>query len=183
MRRYGLLHESEDALLAVDSEVRLAFNSKAEREKYEAEARQRLGLSPTARFPRKLDALGVLRDGDLALVEVKQEREGLVDAVTQTAAHMLRFSELRQEPTLSSVVNEMITQKASCGLLPSNVTLRAAPPLRLFPIIAAPDARTDWLERWREQVCPRLEGYHGLLDALRLWRVSEEGEILEEGRP
>lgn len=180
MRLYGLRHEDGLPLLAVDSEVRLGFDNQAASNAFRDTVRGRLGAGE--RIPSKLDALGVLPDGQPALVEVKKLGGDIHSACYQLATYTMFFEALHGSGhDLADVTSGMVTQKQSVGLIPP-----AAPPpvlsTRPVPIIAAPDHRSDWLEKWRDATVARLN-YGDLLTDLRFWRLSEDGEILEQAVP
>jgi hypothetical protein len=183
LRRYGLRHRPDDPLLAVDSEVRVGFPSQPDCRRFEAELRARLAPSRDG-LPKKLDALGVLADGGLALIEVKDavvDGGDLTAAVRQVAGHVFTFARLRAAPgaeTHRSLVR-MIEQKVSTRLLGAHA-LGVAREARLVPVVAAPDTRPDWLRAWRDATAPARAAHRALLDDLRFWRLSPIGEVLEE---
>jgi hypothetical protein len=182
MRRYSLNHTTGDPILALDSEIRLAFASVAARNAHEMRAREILevGLAP---MPRKLDVLGVLPTGDLSLVEVKKDQGDLAKAALQLAAHALLFAAVSQQPTLSAVLTAMIKEKILCGLLPPGAFSQVKENSKFVLTIAAPDRRGDWLSHWKRQLDPVLGRHPNLLNELRLWRLSHDGRIEEERRP
>ena len=90
MRRYGHGWREGDPILLVDSELQIGFDDTSEKEAFNAELRRRLGLSRSRPLPTKLDALGVLPTGDVALVEVKKARGDISQALLQAAVHMAR---------------------------------------------------------------------------------------------
>ena len=69
MRRYGYGWRSGDPLVVIDSEVQIGFRDRPRRDADDAETREQLRLSCWETIPRKLDALGVLAAGDLALAK------------------------------------------------------------------------------------------------------------------
>jgi hypothetical protein len=184
MRRYGLDHQRGDPFLALDSEVRIGFGSTRERGDFEAELLGRLGPGMRGGLPRKLDALGMLPGGDVALVEIKAEGGGLDRAAAQVAAHVFAFGMLAQQAQydLGAVLSLLARQKAAVGLLPPGTTVANGAP-GIVPVIAAPDAKGDWLERWEDELSPACNAHPELLRGLKLWRLSPEGEVLEERIP
>ena len=180
MRTYGLDHAEGAPLLAVDSEVRLGFDDQSAADAFRHTVRARLGSGE--RIPSKLDALGVLPDGRPALVEVKKPGGDIESACYQLATYMMFFEALAATGhDLQSVLEGTIAQKQAVGLIPETAP-RAITSSRPVPVIAAPDHRPDWRERWVAQTAAR-EGYGDLLDDLRFWRLSEDGVVLEEGAP
>ncbi len=183
MRRYGPAHHAGDPLLAVDSEVRVGFGSMAERNAFENDLRARLGLTDQTNLPKKLDTLGILTDGSIGLVEVKEERGNVTRAAVQAAAHVHTFGQLiRQDGyDLVDVLTGMAMQKESVGLLPAQPTISPHP--QLVPIIAAPDERTDWFDRWRRDTEAFRTAQPDLLHGVRFWRLSKTGDVLDERHP
>lgn len=190
MRRYGLRYEVGDPLLAVDSEAVIGFRSdparglasgSAARAAHQAAARVAVGLPKGQQQPKKLDTIGVLPNGDIALVEVKDKGGDLVRAAWQVAVHAYNFSTLmaQEDRGLVEVIEGMIAQKVALGLIPPVKHPRVAP--KLIPIIAAPDDDPAWASRW-------VAGLEGItppyLEGLRLWRLSKDGVIeAEQARP
>lgn len=189
MRRYALDHRAGDPFLAGDSEVRLGFRASAEhatgtarRTAHEQQLREVLQLPTGADLPRKLDAIGVLPGGEIALVEVKDEHGDIGRAAWQAVAHVHTFTALMAQPDydLLAVLNGMIDQKATCGLLPAGTTVRAMK-RDLVPVVAAPDSRPDWRTVWMDQAGPVLDRRAGLAGC-RFWRLSPDGVIKDEFR-
>lgn len=187
MRRYGIDFRADDPFVAVDSEVAFGFRpddnyptGTAHKESYKATAAGVRGLPAGVSPLRKLDALGVLPNGDVAVVEVKGPGGDLAEAARQAAAHVYNLGKLMQASgvDLAAVLNRMAAQKAQLGLVPRGTYLAARHP-RLVPIIAAPDTDADWSTRWTAAVDP-VRKTSSYLDGLRLWRLSETGTILEE---
>jgi len=94
MRRYGIGHMPTDPVLVVDSEVQVGFGLIAERVQFERTLRIRLCLSQADVLPRKLDALGILVDGNIGVIEVKREQGDLHRAAVQAAAHICTLKQL-----------------------------------------------------------------------------------------
>lgn len=183
MRRYGLRHVPGDPLVAVDSEVQLGFASTVERTQFEEELRARFHLTKGG-IPRKLDMIGLLPSGDIALVEIKEEKGDIVRAAVQVGAHMTAMSRLRLQEgnDLHEVLNGTVSQKVKVGLIPETSMPVTTPGSKLVPIIAAPVATGDttWAERWLRATASVRLAHPGLIDGLRLWRLSSSGEVLEE---
>ena len=188
MRRYGLDHRAGDPLLAVDSEIQVGFRGEgassgtALRNRFVAELSQAIDLPGRANSPRKHDTLGILSGGEIALIEVKDERGDIVRAVYQAAAFVYRLNALLAQPSydLSDVVTGMVAQKVGAGLIPPGTMAVVASPLRLVPIVAAPDARPDWANIWRSQSAKVRQQASNHLNGLRFWRLSPSGEVVDE---
>ena len=73
--RYGHSWRADDPLVLLDSEAQIGFSSRLRRGTADAAIRRRLQLRDSESIPRKLDALGVLPTGNLAVVEVKDTGE------------------------------------------------------------------------------------------------------------
>ena len=180
VRRYGLDHRQDDLFLAVDKEIRVGFAAKAETDAFTAELRDRFGNAH-----RELDSLGVLADGDIAVGELKKEKESIEVAAVQAATHVLTFQRLVAEQRahdaafdLGGTLNKLIEQKVAVGLLPEHA-VRAKPGAALVPVIAAPDGAPGWKARWRSGLQRALAGHGDLLVGLQLWRLSPDGEIVD----
>jgi hypothetical protein len=186
LRRYGLDCRSGDPFTAVDSEVRVAFNSQVERDAFERQQRTDLVIGDREEIPKKLDVLGLLLDGNVGVIELKAEGEDMRRAAIQAAAHVYVFRAMlaqRGPGYVAAVVDGMLKQKAEVGLLGS----AKPPPLQatpsFVPVIAAPDAGPGWRDAWLRELAPVQTSVGDRLDALRLWRVSDHGEILEDVAP
>lgn len=191
MRRYGLHHQPEDPIVAIDSEVRVGFRA-AEglsgsvwRSRHEDDLRAAIGLPKRDSVPRKLDTIGLLSGGEVALVEVKAEGGDIIRAVYQAAAHTLTFEKLvEQNPGLfAEVLDGMVEQKAQAELLPATGLLQVKEPIEFIPVVAAPDARPDWAQIWSRDSKAVRQLIGPLLDDLRFWRLSTDGLLLEEFSP
>lgn len=188
MRRYGLDFQRGDPFLAIDSEIAFGFrgdddysNGTEHKDAYKADARKDPELPAGTSPLRKLDALGALPDGDVAVVEVKDAGGDLAEATRQAAAHVYNLRKLMQAGVgLAGVLNRMVAQKADLGLV-SRVTYTSADEPRLVPVVAAPDTHPDWIARWTAAIDP-VRKRTCYLDGLRLWRLSATGTILEEQR-
>jgi hypothetical protein len=189
MRRYGMAFQAGDRFLAVDSEIAFGFrgddnysNGTEHKADYKADAGKDSDLPAGISPLRKLDALGVLPDGDVAVVEVKDAGGNLAEAARQATAHVYNLRQLMQSGgDLASVLNRMIAQKVELGLV-SKVTYTSASKPKLVPVVAAPDPAPDWTDRWTAAVAP-VRKRTCYLDGLRFWRLSTTGTILEEHRP
>jgi hypothetical protein len=180
MRRYGLDWSGDDPLLAVDSEARIGFGSRAEASAFYDANRRSLELPDRERMPMKLDTVGLLDDGRVALVELKDEGGDLERALVQIAAQTLAFRQLTAQPDydLAEVLVGLATQKSEVGLI-----RRAAPQARadeLVPVVAAPGDGGDWVVEWRQALSRVTRPVADVLVELRLFRLSTAGEILEE---
>lgn len=191
MRSYGLNATHDDPLLAVDSEIVIGFraddnynNGTAHKRACTARLRAEVGLPARAQLPRKLDTIGVLPDGNVALVEVKDENGDILRAVHQAAVHVHRFRALATQAgyDLAANINGMIEQKVSVGLLPAGLSHRVRDDLRLVPVVAAPDGDADWKDRWWGKTRTFVEA-SPLLRGLRFWRLTPTGEVVEEYIP
>jgi hypothetical protein len=184
MRRYGLDFVGGDPFVVVDSEVRAGFDSTSEQGAFRQQERSALGI-PDGDFPSKLDAAVVLKSGALGLVEVKAKGEDLRRAALQAAVHVGVFRELRDQRGpryLVEVINGMLEQKARVGMLGHGRFPRLREDAPLVPILAAPEpaSNTGWADLWRKEVSSILETAGPRLAGLRLWRLSAEGELLED---
>lgn len=183
MRRYGMGHRTGDPLLAVDSEVQAGFGSDLERRDFDNGLRAQLQLADNDTVHRKLDAIGILAEGDIGLVEVKAPGGDLVCAVVQAAVHVQRLQRLNsnQADGLPKILAGMAVQKVGVGLLPSVPHLVSEP--KLVPIVAAPDEREDWFAIWKRETQLVRKTHKDLLVGLRFWRLDKYGELQEEQRP
>ena len=190
MRRFGLFHRPNDPLIAVDSEVRIGFVSKLEQKKHKKQKKTDI---PGTGEHIKLDTLGVLPTGALALIEVKDEVKGkgkggdILCALEQVAVHVYRFNKLiSPDYDIHSQVKGMIEQKVLVGLLPSSASGVLSDEPKLIPVIAAPDKRPDWAAHWRTTLMEALQQtpeFKPLLHDLRFWCLSPEGDLMEEVIP
>jgi hypothetical protein len=171
-RRYGLFWKPSDPVLILDTESRVGFSSQQEQDSFKA----RLGQGTD--WSNQMDALGLLTDNSLALVEVKESSISLISAAQQLLCYHALFTEALANGSLSpSAVQGWIKRKQDVGLLP-----KAVYPLHhrvLTPVIAIPDPNPSWLSNWRTQLDPLSQQYPQLT-GLRLWRLSANGEILQE---
>jgi hypothetical protein len=181
VRRYGLDHQVSDCFLALDKEVRVGFAAKAETATFESELCQRFGKAH-----RELDSIGVLAAGNVALVELKKEKESMEVAAIQAATHVFTFRRLTNEQEqreqsldLGRTIKLLVEQKKSVGLLPEHA-FEASAGAALVPVIAAPDTRRDWETQWRLGLRQVMERHGNLLAGLRLWKLSSEGVIEED---
>lgn len=181
VRRYGLNHRADDPFVAVDKEIRVGFSAKTETAAFESGIRHRFG-----EVHRELDSLGILARGDIALIELKKEKESIETGAMQAATHVLTFQTLlaAQQQTnaafdLAATINVLLEQKVLVDLLPEHAC-RGRPHAQLVPVIAAPDRRTDWQTVWTAELQPVRVRHGDLLSDLRLWRLSDDGEVVEE---
>jgi hypothetical protein len=201
MRRFGLFHRPNDPLIAVDSEIEIGFRpDKNGPYKTGTEHKNEDKLDLERAIPslkenhKKLDTVGVLPTGDLALIEVKDEVTGkmkggdILCALEQLAVHVYRFNKLISTPgyDIGTQVKGMIAQKGLVGLLPSSASGILSDGPKLIPVIAAPDKRAEWAAHWTKtlmdavQQAPELKP---LLHDLRFWCLSPEGDSMEEVIP
>ena len=181
LRRYGHGWRTGDPLVVIDSEAQIGFSSRVRCAADDAEIRRRLQLRDSESVPRKLDALGVLPTGDLAVVEVKDAGGSIVRALTQAAVHAVRFSDLLAGGALRGSVQSMIEQKAATGVIPPECPrLREVP--RIVPCIAAPDTSTDWPANWREAVDDCSAELAAAVPKLLFMRLNTDGRILKVER-
>jgi len=191
MRRYGMFYRAGDPLLAVDSEVRIGFR-KDERyssggkhqEVHKRDLEKALGLSGQ-RGHTKLDVLGILPSGELALIEVKDEGGDIREAARQLAAHLYTFGMLwRQDgDKLAEAVNSLAAQKIQCGLIPAAGSTPLATRKEMIAVIAAPDGRLNWKRIWEAQVVDAIKHVPDLLFKVRFWLLSSSGDVVEEHQP
>lgn len=182
MRRYGPLAATRPPLLALDSEVVIGFFSSQDQRQFNADLRGVLGLPVREALPRKLDLLALDEAGSLLLVEVKADATGLARAAWQAAAHVARFQALlaAQPDWYPAVPAGLASQRAQTGLLGQATPPPLPSPPELVPVIAAPSADPHWQRAWKAEIAPVLAAAGPWLSALRLWRLSGSGELLEE---
>lgn len=178
VRRYGLDHRGTDLFVAVDKEVKVGFAAKAETNAFEDELRQRFGKPH-----RELDSIGVLADGNIAVVELKKGTESVEGAADQAATHVHTFQRLvvehlERDPGfhLGATINRLIEQKVAVGLLPPHA-FKAKEDATVVPVIAAPDGRSGWETAWKSGLSRAMEKHGDLLGGLRLWKLSGDGVI------
>lgn len=181
-RRYTS-NRSDDEPLVVDSEIQVGHAGGAGRtgtdvrettmELRRAEHPLFAGSAPT---PTKLDALAILQTGALAVIELKKDRGDLRQAAVQAAGHMFTLPRLGE--VLTAGVDRLVAQKAECRLFGGRLPRRSA--TGLIPVIAAPDSDPDWAARWRRDTADIRSEAPQLLAGLRLWRLSNTGEIAED---
>ena len=181
VRRYGHSWRAGDPMVVIDSEARIGFRSPERRTADDTAIRQRLHLRHSESIPRKLDALGVLPTGDLALLEIKGTRGSIERAVIQAAVHTVRFSRLMAGGNLRNVIQAMIEQKTAAGLIPPGCPGLGETP-RIVPCIAAPHPSCNWPARWRASVDACGAELAGVLPELMLVRLHPDGCILEVQR-
>ena len=181
MRRYSLHHRKDDPVVAVDCEVKVGFDSKKQRQAYVDAATRDPGRSHPDSPLRKLDAIGILREGEVALIEVKKEGGGLATAARQVEDHVFNFTRLLDERhDLAGMLDCMVEQKQGLGWVSDGASSAPTSPL-LVPIVAAPDHQADWVSRWSSKIAPVANASDYLGD-LRFWRLSNDGEVVEEYR-
>ena len=181
LRRYGPFSDSTSPLWAVDSESRIGYDSRPERRLREAALRSHIGLGQRESMPRKLDTLGILADGNAAVVELKDATGDLERAVTQAACRVARFRELREREgyDLRDVIMGQARQRARVGLLSDQFPAMPAA-FQLVPIVAAPVASVAWVSEWLAETTGVRARLAGSLEGLRFWRLSSDGALLEE---
>jgi hypothetical protein len=181
MRRYSLHAAPNDQWLAIDREVVIGHDTQAARDDMDRLIRARLRIGEEANH-RELDALGILRDGRVALVELKAGAgvSDLQTAAFQAASHVIRFQHLSTVvPEWRVRFWELAQQKVSVALIPPT----PLPPISgeaPVPIIAALDSRAEWKSIWREAIRDARARAGSLLDGLKMWRLAENGEVAEE---
>lgn len=187
MRRYGHDWRSGDPLLLFDSEARVGFSAQGRitgserRRADDPQTRKQLLLDASVPMPTKLDALGILPSGDLALVEVK-DAEGDIDrAIVQAAVHVVRYSRLMLDGQLRQTLQTMIDQKAATGVIPRACPRPAQAP-RIVPCVAAPDDSGDWPASWRRAFGKCGGKLRTVLANLLFIRIDADGRILELSR-
>jgi len=176
VRRYS---SEVGPVLPVDKETKVGFDTRRDTQAFASELKARFG-----KVHRELDLLGVLADGRIALIELKKESEPLRVAAVQVATHVHTFRRLARQhgaTALPRVVDAVVAQKRTLGLLPPAPTRSAR--TVVVPVIAAPDQRADWQTRWRSAVHATRLHHRDLLDGLQLWRLSDDGHILDVVSP
>ena len=176
MRRYGHGWQRGDPILVLDSEAQIGFSNRCERAKYKAELLKQFRFSHPASVPTKLDAMGVLPGGDLALIEVKEEDGDINDAARQIAVHMARFSSLFAEDSFKEALRTVLEQKRATDVLPKGSPIIGQAP-RLIPWIAAPDEAPDWPSAWEKAVSSHGANFAPYLQELTLVRLDTSGQI------
>lgn len=192
LRRYGVFFREGDPLLAVDSEIQIGFDKdevyrtgSAHREEHGRALKAALSIG-NKRDHKKLDVLGILSGGELALIEVKDQRGNIREAACQLAMHLYTFETLRRQTgyDLASVIHGTVAQKIDCGLLPREAAalrLRRPEHLEMVAVIAAPDNRADWIQKWEGQLGDVLKGLPTEKYSVRFWRLSpDDGSIADE---
>ena len=189
MRSYGLFHSVADPLIAVDSEIEIGFRKdkngpykNGTEHKNQDKLDLKKAIPSLKRNHKKLDTLAVLPDGDVALVEVKDEGGDILCALQQAAVHMHRFQALMRTPgfSLHTIVEGIIDQKVRAGLLPPHAigVLSEAP--TLIPVVAAPDkSNRGWVNKWLTPEAKLFIAHTPLLKNLRFWRLSPKGDLLD----
>ncbi len=178
VRRYGHSWRAGDPMVVIDSEARIGFGSTERRTADDAAIRWRLRLPESESIPRKLDALGVLSTGDLALLEIKGVRGSIKRAAVQSAVHTIRFSRLMADGNLRNVIQTMLEQKTAMGLIPPGTPGLGETP-QVVPCIAAPHPSCNWAARWGAAVDACSAELAGVLPKLLLVRLHRDGRILE----
>lgn len=182
MRAYGPLAASDAAFQALDSEARVGFDTRADQVAFEASLPDRVGLPTSEDVPRKLDVVAVDRDARLLLVEVKADAKGMTRAAWQAAVHVARFRSLvAQHPQwFGEVLADVANQKKRVGLLAHDWAPSFGDAPQIAPVVAAPDPRDGWQAAWRAEIEPVVASCKGMLDGLRMWRLSEAGLVLKD---
>jgi len=181
VRRYGLNYRAGEPLLVLDTEAQVGFrggrNGSGTQEKDALKLElEKKGIG----WHQKLDVLGLLPSGRVALVEIKGSPRDLVKAVEQVLCYQSLFLRVQASDGLSArELGSWISQKRKAGLLPRTRTPipETGPPV---PVVALPDPEADgWADRWRATIAPLMEQHAGALAELQFLRLSPEGEILE----
>ena len=178
MRRYGHDWRSDEPLVAIDSEARIGFCARGRREALDADIRTQLRLADAEPTPTKLDALGILPSGDIALIEIKDAGGSIHRAIVQAAVHLLRHRRLLDETRLPDALRAMIDQKTATNVIPPGCTRPAEKP-RIVPCVAAPDTSPDWPARWRRAFNDCGPELRAILGDLVFIRLDRHGRILE----
>lgn len=180
MRRYGFCGDGEGPCLAVDREVVIGHSTDEVRKKHREQLRKS-GRENKGRVSSELDALVVLQGGKIGLVELKAAPEGLPDAAAQVLTYLDRFRQLQGLRNGIHGVADLLAQKLDAGLVPKTRGTEAfSGAATLRPVIAIPDEPARWMERWRSMIA-KTRREEELTDLL-LWRLSPDGEILDEAR-
>ncbi|MYA60692.1 MAG: hypothetical protein F4X40_09115 [Chloroflexi bacterium] len=178
MRRYGHFWRLGDPLVLIDSEAQIGYGGLGRRDADDAEIRKQFRLGDLETMPRKLDALGVLPTGDLALVEVKDVKGSIDRAIVQAAVHLVRFSRLMAHGALRGTLQAMIDQKTAAGVIPRGCPRLGATP-RIVPCIAAPVVPAGWPANWNQAIGKCSPELRRLLSDLWLIRLDSDGRILD----
>lgn len=190
MHRYSLIYKQSDRFLAVDSEVRVGFDSDAtyakgslHRSALTKEIQTKLG-DPAMSSRNKLDTLGILPTGELAVIEIKDRKGDIRKAAQQLATHLYTLHTLRaQDPDgFKTAVHGLVDQKIACRLLPSHPPVPRLSKPETVAVIAAPDPRPNWKSEWEKRVGNVLKNVPGVHYGVRFWLLSPQGEVLDEHR-
>ncbi len=142
----------------------------------DAATREQLQLDASVTIPRKLDALGILHSGDVALVKVKVPKGSIQRALVQVATHGVRYAHLMAQGGLRDTLGAMIDQKAATGVLPPGCPRPARAP-RIVPCIAAPDRSPDWPAGWNRALDTCSRELQAALADLIFIRLHADGRI------
>lgn len=173
-RRYGQGWQPGDPVMVLDTEATIGFRpgpagSGTDEKKLMQAALSAQGIP----WAKQLDALGLLPDGRLALIEVKAGPEGITAAAGQLACYLELFAAALAAGDLSvSALAAWLAQKQRAGLLPTGPTVSTAA-LTHVPVIAAPDRPDQWAARWTRALG------RWSLPGLQLWRQDGEGRVVE----
>lgn len=190
MRRYGLFYGTGSLILAVDSEVRVGFdrdetyvNGTEHGLAFTRELQEQLG-DPSQGGHNKLDTLGILPSGELALIEIKDQDGDIRKAARQLAANLYTLHALReQDPDgFKTAVHGLVDQKIACGLIPDTLPIPRLSKPEMVAVIAAPDRSSDWKRAWERQVGNVLKNVPGVNYGVRFWLLSPQGEVVDEHR-
>lgn len=190
MRRYGLFYRMGDPFLAVDSEVRVGFDGDGtyakgteHRSAFTRELQEQLG-DPSQRGRNKLDTLGILPTGELAVIEIKDQKGDIRRAAQQLAANLYTLGTLRKQdpPAFTTAIHGLIDQKIACRLIPASLPIPRLTSPEMVAIIAAPDEDPHWKSTWQRQVGDVLKNVPGVKYRVRFWRLSPTGEVADEDR-
>lgn len=181
MRRYGHCWSTGDPMVVIDSEARIGYSSRDRRNAADSEIREQLQLDQSEKIPTKLDALGVLPGGELALVEVKDKQGSIDRAIIQAAAHRARYSRLLAISNVRAKIQAMIDQKIATGLIPHGCPRLNDTP-RIVPCIAAPADPSDWPSNWRCAIENSSRETKAQLSDVLLIRLDRAGAIFDVRR-
>lgn len=178
MRRYGLCGVPDGGPLALDREVVIGHVDDEARRAKRSQLRE-AGHENKGRVSSELDVLVVLPGGEAGLVELKEGPKGIPDAAAQVLTYLDRFTALRSQEGGNGLggARKLLDQKLSAGLLPSHsCAAEFSGASAVCPVIAIPDIERGWPVRWLEA----LAAFERKLPGLRLWRLSDSGEIVDE---
>jgi hypothetical protein len=112
------------------------------------------------------------------LIELKARGGDLAKGTLQLVAYVQRFRDLaRQWPAWASKgLHAVLLQKMTLRLLPPT---EITPLDTVIPVLASADDRSDWAHAWRDTIRVVRTSHASELEGLALWRLGDQGDILE----